>query len=369
MRQKRESAVLVLENGEFFTGRSFGYNTASGMGEVCFNTSMTGYQEILTDPSYKGQIVTLTYPMIGNYGINSFYNQSSQIQASGLIVKEYVDHPSNHVSQKSLREFLLENQTPAMEGIDTRKLVLILRSQGAMRGGIFLADSYSDELLQEVRRIPSMEGQPLAGLVSTKKVYRYGSHEGKRFRIAVLDYGVKTAILHNLDSVGFAVDVLPADSSFEDLIQPGYDCFFLSNGPGDPEPLRHAIEITKKLLETGKPIFGICLGHQILGLANGHKTYKLKFGHRGGNQPVKNMISGSVEITAQNHGFAVAEYDKSPMELSYINLNDHTIEGYRDRKAPVISVQYHPEAAPGPNDAVHMFRDFYSMVESHYAHL
>jgi carbamoyl-phosphate synthase small subunit len=238
-----------------------------------------------------------------------------------------------------------------------------------MRGGIFTAEKYSDEFLQEVRRLPSMAGQSLADAVSTKKVYRFGAHEGKRFRIAVIDYGVKTAILHNLDSAGFAVDVLPSDSSYEDVIAPGYDAFFLSNGPGDPEPLHHAIEITRKLMETGKPIFGICLGHQILGLANGHKTYKLKFGHRGGNQPVQDLATGKVEITAQNHGFAVEENNASDMELSYLNLNDRTIEGYKNKKAPVISVQYHPEAAPGPNDAVHMFKDFYNMVESYYAPL
>ncbi len=369
MRQIRESAILVLENGEHFKGRSFGFTASSGLGEVCFNTSMTGYQEILTDPSYKGQIVTLTYPMIGNYGINSVYNQSAGIQASGLIIKEYVDHPSNHVSRKSLRDFLLEYETPAIEGIDTRKLVLILRNQGAMRGGIFTAASYSEEMLQEVRRLPSMAGQALAETVSTRKVYRFGTHEGKKFRIAVLDYGVKTAILQNLDHAGFAVDVLPADSTYEDVIAPGYDCFFLSNGPGDPEPLHHAIGLTKKLLETGKPLFGICLGHQILGLANGHRTYKLKFGHRGGNQPVKDFGSGRVEITAQNHGFAVEESSGSGMELSHLNLNDRTIEGYRHKGAPVLSVQYHPEAAPGPNDAVHMFKDFYNLVQDYYAHL
>lgn len=366
MAKSRIPAVLVLENGAVFHGRSFGAMKDS-LGEVCFNTSMTGYQEILTDPSYKNQIVVLTYPMIGNYGVNPDYNQSTRIQTSGLIVKEYMDRPSNHVSQKNLGDYMTAGDTPGLEGIDTRKLVLMLRNEGAMRGGIFSGREYDPSMLEQVRSIPSMNGQDLAKDVTTKEPYTFGSHTGKRFRIAVIDFGVKTAILKNLDEAGFAVHVLPATTPTEALLSENYDCYFLSNGPGDPEPVSYGIETAKKIREEGKPVFGICLGHQIIGLASGRPTYKLKFGHRGGNQPVKDFNTGRVEITAQNHGFAVMDEGATDVPVTHINLNDKTIEGFKEESRPLISVQYHPEAAPGPNDAKHIFKDFYKIVEDYYA--
>lgn len=359
-----ETALVVLENGMVFKGKSFGA-PADSLGEVCFNTSMTGYQEILTDPSYSGQIITMTYPMIGNYGIHESYNQSSKIQAEGFIVKKYCKIPSNYMSQKSLADFLKEENKPGIEGIDTRKLVLTIREEGAMRGGIFTGREYDESMLEQVRAQPSMAGQDLVSRVTASEKYSFGNHEGKKYKIAVIDYGVKTNILRNLDKAGFAVDVFPAKVSEEALS--GYDCYFLSNGPGDPEPLDYAIKTAGQLVESGKPLFGICLGHQILGQARGWKTYKLKFGHRGGNQPVQDMKTGRVEITAQNHGFAVEESDEPGLAISYINLNDRTIEGFTDAHKPIFSVQHHPEAAPGPNDSLHMFKDFYELVQAYYA--
>jgi carbamoyl-phosphate synthase small subunit len=361
--QNKTKAVVVLENGDFYIGNFFGYPKKS-LGEVCFNTSMTGYQEILTDPSYYGQIVVMTYPMIGNYGIYEGYSQSEKVQCFGFIVKKYVKHPSNFISQITLEEFLIQNQTPAVENIDTRKLVLTLRNQGVMRGGIFPDQaSFKKEMLDEVLSIPPMAGLDLASKVSTKKSYRYSTTE-KKYKIAVLDYGVKKNILRYLDEAGFEVHVFPSHTHAEDIKH--FDAFFLSNGPGDPAATVYAIENVKILLTFKKPIFGICLGHQILGLSRGWKTYKLKFGHRGGNQPVMDIRTKKVEITAQNHGFAVETKDQADLEIIYVNLNDQTIEGFKDKEFPILSVQHHPEASPGPNDAKHIFKDFYSMVEKFY---
>ncbi len=365
MAKNRKPAVIVLENGDTFSGYSFGYES-DATGEVCFNTSMTGYQEILTDPSYSGQIVTLTYPMIGNYGIAKEYSQSSRIHAAGLIVKEYVGIPSNFASEMTLQDFLIQQKVPAIEKVDTRKLVLTLRENGAMRGGLFVGREYSSDMLDQVRSIPVMQGMDLASGVTTEKPYTFGDSAGKKFRIGVFDYGVKTNILRNLEKAGFAVEVLPASTDYDTVASMNFDCFFLSNGPGDPEPLDYAVATIRRLLESGKPMFGICLGHQLLGLASGRETYKLKFGHRGGNQPVKDLPSGRVEITAQNHGFAVRDSDDSDIEIMQINLNDKTVEGFRHKSLPIISVQYHPEAAPGPNDSLHIFSDFYRMVEEFY---
>ena len=356
-------AVLVLENGQYFEGFSFGAER-DALGEVCFNTSMAGYQEILTDPSYSGQLVTLTYPMIGNYGVHPDYSQSSKIQAEALIVKRYVNHPSNHMAEMTLQEYLIEQNTPAIERIDTRKLVLTLRNEGAMRGGLFPGQRYSEGLLEKVRSIPQMLGQDLVSRVSVEKPYVFGAQGGK-YRIAVMDFGVKTNILRYLNESGFEVHVFPASTPLDQLND--FDCYFLSNGPGDPEPVTYAVETAKGLLATGKPVFGICLGHQIIGLARGWKTFKLKFGHRGGNQPVKEMKSGRVEITAQNHGFAVEANEKEGnLKVSHVNLNDRTIEGFYNDDSYLITVQHHPEASPGPNDSAHMFKDFFSLVEQYY---
>ncbi len=359
------TAVLVLENGTVFSGTSFGHEGDS-LGEVCFNTSMSGYQEILTDPSYRRQIVTMTYPMIGNYGVNEEENESSGIQAAGFVVREYVPNPSNFVSQKSLGQFLAEAQVPGIQGIDTRKLVLILRNEGSQRGGIFVGRSYDPGMLEQVKAQPSMQGLDLASEVTTKSAYQFGDGAGKKYKVAVLDFGVKTNILRLLNSNGFDVRVFPARTKFEELKAGGFDCYFLSNGPGDPEPLDYAVETAQALMAEGKPMFGICLGHQIIGLASGRSSYKLKFGHRGGNQPVKNFKTGRVEITSQNHGFAVAGERSGKVDVTHINLNDETIEGFRDGDRPVMCVQYHPEAAPGPHDAAYLFKDFYEMVDGHY---
>ena len=366
---QKPPAILVLENGSVYEGYSFGHQSKK-MGEVCFNTSMSGYQEILTDPSYHGQIITLTYPMIGNYGIDPEVNESSKIQAQGLIVKEYVDYPSNFTSKMTLAEFLKEYEIPGIQGLDTRKLVLELRTQGAMRGGIFCsgenAGKYDPAMLEEVRQIPSMAGSDFASVVTADKKYAYGAPEGKKFKVAVLDFGVKTNILRMLDAAGFAVDVYPAKTTSEELFSGAYDCYFLSNGPGDPEPLDYAINTARALIEEGKPIFGICLGHQILGLAGGRSSYKLKFGHRGGNQPVKDLISGQVEITAQNHGFCIEDQEGTSAKLSHVNLNDKTVAGFLDEERNIMCVQYHPEASPGPHDSAHLFNDFYTMVEKYH---
>ena len=356
-------AVLVLENGDYFEGYSFGASRES-LGEVCFNTSMAGDQEILTDPSYSGQLVTLTYPMIGNYGVHPEYSQSKKIQAEALIVKRYVNHPSNHMAEKTLEQYLIDENTPAIERIDTRKLVLTLRNEGAMRGGLFPGKTYSEDLLEKVRSIPSMLGLDLVSRVSTDKPYVYGEKGGK-YKIAVMDFGVKTNILRYLHESGFEVHVFPANAKIDDL--KSFDAYFLSNGPGDPEPVSYGIETAREILGTGKPVFGICLGHQIIGLARGWKTFKLKFGHRGGNQPVKEMKSGKVEITAQNHGFAVeANESEKNLNISHLNLNDRTIEGFYNDDSYLITVQHHPEASPGPNDSAHMFSDFFKLVDQYY---
>ncbi len=361
-----EPAILVLENGSYYRGRSFGYR-ASAFGEVCFNTSMTGYQEILTDPSYCRQIVTMTYPMIGNYGVNPDLMESSRIQAAGFIVKEYVPRPSNFTAKGNLGDFLNEYKVPGMEGIDTRRLVLELRNRGAMRGGIFMRAAFEPALLEEVRAQPEMTGSDLASVVTTREKYSYGNHVGKKYRVAVFDYGVKTSILRLLDEAGFAVDVFPADASAPDLMREGYHAFFLSNGPGDPQPLAHAIASARQIVEARKPCFGICLGHQLIGLADGHPSYKLKFGHRGGNQPVKNFATGRVEITSQNHGFAIERNPAAGTHLTHVNLNDQTVEGFASPERNLMCVQYHPEASPGPHDSAYLFRQFYEMTDRHYS--
>ncbi|MCG6139537.1 glutamine-hydrolyzing carbamoyl-phosphate synthase small subunit [Leptospira mtsangambouensis] len=356
-------AFLVLANGTVMKGRSFGANKNS-IGEVVFNTSMAGYQEIITDPSYKGQLVTLTYPMIGNYGINPDDMESDKIQASGLIVKEYVKRPSNFQSKETLSEFLIRFGVPAIEGIDTRKLTRIIRNSGAMSCGIFISETYEDSFLEAVKNAPSMEGQDLAQVVTCEKPYVFGAHSPSKFKLAVYDYGIKRNILKLLDAAGFNVHVFPAKTKAEDLLKEGFDAFFLSNGPGDPAPLDYAISSAKTIMDAKKPLFGICLGHQIIGLALGKKTAKLKFGHRGGNHPVRNEETGKIEITSQNHGFHVLGESTSEMPITRINLFDNTVAGLKTKGLPVMAVQYHPEACPGPHDSAYHFQEFYTMVES-----
>jgi carbamoyl-phosphate synthase small subunit len=368
---------LVLENGTIFTGESFG---ASGetTGEVVFNTSLTGYQEILTDPSYTGQIVTMTNPLIGNYGVNTEDLESVKPQVAGFVVKEYSEFPSNFRSTESLGNWLIKHNIVGIQGIDTRMLTKIIRSVGAMRGIISSEDVDDKSLLTKVKKSPQMTGLDLASRVTTHKSYDWSKvdktpfalpilkHDtsGKKWNVAVYDYGVKQNILRRLTSYGCDLTVLPAQTSAEDVLKLKPDGVFLSNGPGDPAAVTYAIENIKRLIGK-KPIFGICLGHQLLALALGGKTFKLKFGHRGANHPVKNLKTGAIEITSQNHGFAVDpdSLDAASIEITHENWNDHTNEGFRHRSLPIFSVQYHPEASPGPHDSDYLFSQFVEIME------
>jgi carbamoyl-phosphate synthase small subunit len=368
---------LILENGTIFTGESFG---ASGetTGEVVFNTSLTGYQEILTDPSYAGQIVTMTYPLIGNYGVNMEDIESVKPQVAGFVVKEYSEFPSNFRSMESLGNWLSKHNIVGIQGIDTRMLTKMIRSAGAMRGIISSEDFDDNALLAKVLESPEMSGLDLASRVTTSQLYTWDKIDTTQFAIpfakpvpkkkknvVVYDYGVKQNILRRLTSYGCNLTVLPAQTSAEDVLNMNPDGIFLSNGPGDPAAVTYAIENLKQLIGK-KPIFGICLGHQLLALALGGKTFKLKFGHRGGNHPVKNLKTGAIEITSQNHGFAVDpdSLDPQSIEITHENWNDHTNEGFRHRSLPIFSVQYHPEASPGPHDSDYLFAQFVEMMQN-----
>lgn len=366
-----ETAILALEDGTVFEGKSFGARKES-FGEVVFNTAITGYQEIFTDPSYSGQIVVLTYPQIGNYGANEYDMEAGKPHIEGLVVREFSPVASNWRSEETAREFLEESGVPVIAEIDTRSLVRHLRSRGVMRGVLSPAGGDPKHLIDRARAIPSMTGLDLATKVSTAKSYDWSrpvepcspSHlldpAGEpNCRVIAYDFGIKRNILRRLVQSGCQVTVVPATTTAEDVLALKPDGIFLSNGPGDPEPLEFQIAQTRKLI--GKtPIFGICLGQQVLGLALGGRTYKLKFGHRGANHPVLNKVTGRVEITSHNHGFAVDpdSLKQSDVEVTHINLNDETLEGFRHRSEPVFSVQYHPEAAPGPHDSHYLFDDF-----------
>jgi carbamoyl-phosphate synthase small subunit len=367
-------AKLALEDGTVFTGRAFGANGTSE-GEVVFNTSMTGYQEILTDPSYKGQIVTMTYPLIGNYGINAQDVESKQPHVAGFVVKELPPVYSNYRASMSLDEYLKKNNIIGIEGIDTRALVRKLRISGAMRG--ILSNEILDDakLVEKARSAAQMEGadwvqavKPSCEYAWTEKQGEWGLGEvnrGDGMHVVALDCGAKSNILRHLAERGVKVTVLPPDCTADDILKLKPDGLFVSNGPGDPAALDYALKPIQGTL--GKlPTFGICLGHQLLGRALGADTYKLKFGHRGGNQPVKNLDTGRVEITSQNHGFAV---ERKSLEakggvVTHLNLNDGTVEGFRHKDMPVFSVQYHPEASPGPHDAAYLFDAFIEMMKT-----
>jgi carbamoyl-phosphate synthase small subunit len=372
-------AKLALENGVVFTCEAFG---APGevSGEVVFNTSMSGYQEIFTDPSYAGQIVTLTYPLIGNYGVNCDDVESARPQVAGVIVREYFDFYSNFRANESLGAWLTRHNIMAVQGLDTRMLTKMLRTDGAMRGVLSTEDDDEKSLIEKVLRSPGMSGMDLATKVTCGESYEWQEadsadfflpplqvHEGPGapLRVVAYDFGIKRNILRRLVGYGCRVTVVPAHFPPEEALSLNPDGIFLSNGPGDPAAVTVAIATVKKLIGR-KPIFGICLGHQLLGLALGGKTFKLKFGHRGGNHPVKNLLTGKIEITSQNHGFALDpdSLDRSTLEITHTNLYDGTNEGFRHRTLPVFSVQYHPEASPGPHDSDYLFLDFVRMMET-----
>ena len=365
MQQTR--ARLVLENGSVYRGTAFGHR-GEATGEVVFNTSLTGYQEILTDPSYAGQMVMMTYPLIGNYGINSADNESGKIWASAFIVHEVSRIHSNFEASESLDERLRRAGVTGLAGIDTRRLVREIRENGAMRGVISLLDESDEVLGERARQSPQMSGRDLVKSVTTSSNYTV-EREDARYHVAAFDFGIKSNILRMLHQSGCSVTVVKATTTAEEVIALNPDGVFLSNGPGDPAAVGYAIETIKQLVAYNRttralPIFGICLGHQLLSLAFGAETFKLKFGHHGGNHPVKNLTTSQIEITSQNHGFAVV-MESLPTELAmtHLNLYDTTVEGVKHVTLPCFSVQYHPEAAPGPHDSHYLFDEFTSLMD------
>jgi carbamoyl-phosphate synthase small subunit len=376
-------AILALEDGRIFRGQGYGHPSECS-GEVVFNTSLTGYQEIATDPSYAGQIVVLTNPQIGNYGTNQADNESARPFIEGLIVREFSAVSSNWRSEQVTDEYMERYSVPVLAEIDTRALVRHLRTYGVMRGVISMLTSDTDALVERARKIRKMDGTDLARVVSTRSIYHFDADDSrnqsgdsllpddlyqneeprKRLHVVAYDFGIKQNILRMLAREGCRVTVVPAETTADDVLGLKPDGVFLSNGPGDPEPVDYAVQSIRGMM--GRvPVFGICLGHQLCGLALGGKTYKLKFGHHGGNHPVKNNATGKVEITAHNHNFAVDpdSINANEVELTHVDLNDQTLEGLRHKTLPLFSVQYHPEAAPGPHDSHYLFRDFRRMME------
>jgi carbamoyl-phosphate synthase small subunit len=369
--------LLALEDGRHFHGKAFGAHGESS-GEVVFNTSLTGYQEILTDPSYAGQIVTLTYPLIGNYGVNLQDEESRRPYVEGLVVREIAEVPSNWRRQTSLPDYLRKHNVVAISEIDTRALVRHIRDHGAMRAVLSTVDLDPHSLTNKARNLPEMTGRDLAKVVTCKESFGWQDTSIQLFppkgeqlrrhaeerqkascRVVAFDFGIKHNILRLLADIGCELIVVPATTTVKEVLDFDPDGIFLSNGPGDPEPITYAIETVRGLIGK-KPIFGICLGHQLLGLALGGRTYKLKFGHHGGNHPVLDVQTGEVEITAQNHGFVVDidSLPKGEVEVTHINLNDQTLEGFRHKHFPLFCVQYHPEASPGPHDSRYLFEEF-----------
>jgi len=375
-------ALLALEDGRTFSCTSF-TGPGEAQGEVVFNTSMTGYQEILTDPSYYGQMVTMTYPLIGNYGVCPEDVESDRIHVAAFIVKEYQQFPSNFRSKGTLADYLIKYHVLGIEDLDTRALTRHIRKSGAMRAMISTTDLDPESLVARAKKIPSMEGSDLVEYVTTPKPYLWKDnnpdymdvknlqdpaiwrHKGKKHSVVALDFGIKYNIIRCLENAGCEVLVVPAKTDAQTIKHLNPDGIFLSNGPGDPEPLTYIVKTIRELLEHF-PVFGICLGMQLLGLAMGGKTMKIKFGHRGGNQPVKNIDTGKVEITSQNHGFAVDlnTLDKNKCRLTHINLNEYSVEGLKNDTMRAFAVQYHPEASPGPHDAAYLFNQFAKVMEN-----
>jgi carbamoyl-phosphate synthase small subunit len=369
-------AILALEDGTWFRGAAAGAE-GEARGEVVFNTSMTGYQEVLTDPSYSGQIVTMTCPEIGNYGVSPEDVESRAPQVAGFIIRDESPMASNWRAEMTLRDYLVANHIVAISDIDTRALTRQLRSGGVMRGVIATGGALDpNALVERANAIPKMEGSDLVGGVTSEKAFDWPQEDPdefgvpierrskRRLKIAAYDFGMKWNILRRLSAHGCDVRVYPAMAPASELLATNPDGVFLSNGPGDPAPLTYAIENSKTLVASNVPVFGICLGHQVLGLAMGGTTFKLKFGHRGANHPVKKLATGKIEITSQNHGFAVDPQSlPSDVEVTHLNLYDGTVEGLRHKTHPVFCVQYHPEASPGPHDADYLFNDFLKLIE------
>ncbi len=360
----RKKAIILLADGTIFYGKAIGKD-GSAFGEVCFNTGMTGYQEIFTDPSYFGQLMVTTNAHIGNYGINDQEVESDSIKIAGLICKNFNYNYFRDAADDSLENFFIKNNLFAISDVDTRALVSYIRDNGAMNAVISTEVDSIDKLKEQLQKIPNMDGLELASEVSTKESYFYGD-ENAKYKVAALDLGIKKNILRNLSNRDCFIKVFPYDSSFEDMSVWSPDGYFLSNGPGDPKPLLNAQSVAKEVIDKNLPLFGICLGHQIIALANGISTYKMHNGHRGINHPVKNLVTGKGEITSQNHGFAVdrkeAEENKE-IEITHVHLNDHTIAGISMKNKNCFSVQYHPEASPGPHDASYLFDTFIENIK------
>ncbi|NDV43672.1 glutamine-hydrolyzing carbamoyl-phosphate synthase small subunit [Flagellimonas sediminis] len=362
----KKRALILLADGTIFYGKAVGGKEGTAVGEVCFNTGMTGYQEIFTDPSYYGQLMVTTNAHIGNYGTNEDEVESDSVKIAGLICKNFSYEYSRPNADSSLLDFLNKSNLFAISDVDTRALVSYIRDNGAMNALISTRVDEIDMLKEELKQVPSMEGLELSSKVSAKEPYYYGD-EDARYKISALDIGIKKNILRNLAKRGAYIKVYPYNTPFSEMKSWNPDGYFISNGPGDPEPLTDAIAATKKMIESDKPVFGICLGHQVLALANGVSTYKMHNGHRGINHPILNLMTGKGEITSQNHGFAVnrEETEAHPeLEITHVHLNDQTVAGIRMKNKDVFSVQYHPEASPGPHDADYLFDQFFDAIKT-----
>jgi carbamoyl-phosphate synthase small subunit len=359
-----QPAILLLDDGTVYQGKAFG-KIGTAAGELCFNTGMTGYQEVFTDPSYKGQVLIMNNCYVGNYGVKKDDVESESVKISGLICKNIAYNYSRQMADGSLEKFLVDNNLVAIYDVDTRALVAHIRSKGAMNCIISSEILDLDQLKAQLTKVPSMEGLALCAEVSTKEAYNVGDPAAD-IRIAVLDNGVKRNMLKCLSEKGAYLQVFPTDTAFEECEKFKPHAYFISNGPGDPAPLKYAVDTVKKILNANKPMFGICLGHQLLALANDIPTYKMHHGHRGLNHPVKNLATGRCEITTQNHGFAVdpkAIAASQTVEVTHVNLNDSSVEGIRIKNKPAFSVQYHPESTPGPYDSRYLFDDFFNMIK------